>query len=282
MTEYDPDLDARRSYDCAIGAMRREHIGVREERIGDCQLFLGDCLEILPTLGRVDAVVTDPPYVGLKGGVVHRRYGGVAPKKAISVAVGNEWGASLDWVPVCEPLARKVIAVFCSHSFVAELRSAFSLAPVSLAVWHKRNAPPAINNVPRQTTEFIWLFKAGPNARWRSISDTLFSVLSANAGCVTTGERIVREDGRAAHPTQKPVAIMEPFVSLVDEGEVVLDPFMGSGTTGVACARLGRRFIGIERDETYFDIACARIRKAYAQPDLFIEQPKPVQGRIDL
>ncbi len=60
-----------------------------------------------------------------------------------------------------------------------------------------------------------------------------------------------------------------------DEGETVLDPFMGSGTTGVACAKLGRRFIGIEIDESYFDIACRRIEEAYRQPDMFIE-PAPV------
>ncbi len=56
---------------------------------------------------------------------------------------------------------------------------------------------------------------------------------------------------------------------------MILDPFMGSGTTGVACAKLGRKFIGIEIEPKYFDIACERIRKAYDQPDMFIERPKP-------
>lgn len=251
------------------------------ERIGDATLYLGDCREILPELGKVDAVVTDPPYPNLVGGTVHRRFGGVAAKRVISVAVGDEWGATLDWVPLAEELATKVVAIFCSHSCVADFRAACSLPPVSLAVWHKRNASPAVNNVPRQTTEFIWLFRAGPNANWRSITDTLFSVNSANAGCVTTGERLVDAEGRAKHPTQKPIAIMEPFVGLVDAGDTILDPFMGSGTTGVAAIKLGRKFIGIEIEPKYFDIACRRIEEAWKQPRLF-EEPKPKAEQLNL
>ena len=239
---------------------------VEKVEIGDSILFLGDCLEVLPTIGRVDAVVTDPPYLNLKGGTVHRRYGGVSSKKIVSKSVGDEWEANLDWVPIVENMVEKAVAVFCSHAFVADLRQSFTLPAVSLAVWHKRNAPPSVNNVPRQTTEFVWLFRAGPNARWRSITDTCFSVLSANAGCVTSGERIVEPNGKASHPTQKPIAIMNPFVCLVDAGSTVLDPFMGSGTTGVACIQLGRKFIGIERERKYFDIACERIAKEHAQP----------------
>jgi site-specific DNA-methyltransferase (adenine-specific) len=256
---------------------------VQTEIIGDATLILGDCREVLPTLPKVGAVVTDPPYPNLLGGTVHRRFGGVAAKRVISVAVGDPWGATLDWVPIAEGLATKAVAVFCSHSSVADVCAAHSLPPVSLAVWHKRNAPPAVNNVPRQTTEFIWLFRAGPNANWRSITDTLFSVNSANAGCVTTGERLVDNSGRAAHPTQKPIAIMEPFVGLVDVGETILDPFMGSGTTGVAALKLGRRFIGIELEPRYFDIACRRIEEAWKQPRLFEEpKPKTEQAALDL
>jgi site-specific DNA-methyltransferase (adenine-specific) len=240
-------------------------------------LYCGDCREILPGLPRVDAVVTDPPYVGLKGGVVHRRHGGVASKKIISASIGDPWEASLDWVPFIERIVNKAVAVFCSHSFVADLRFAFSIEAVSLAVWHKINAAAAVNNVPRQTTEFIWLFRAGPNARWRTIADTLFSINSANAGCVSNGERWIEPDGRASHPTQKPIAIMEPFIELIDRGETVLDPFMGLGTTGVAAVKLGRKFIGIEIEPKYFDIACRRIAEALRQPDLFIDAPKPVK-----
>jgi DNA modification methylase len=85
------------------------------------------------------------------------------------------------------------------------------------------------------------------------------------------------------HPTQKPVALMQWCLGFLPDARTILDPFMGSGTTGVACVKLGRRFIGIEIDESYFEIACKRIRDAYAQPDMFIEPaPKPVQTALGL
>ena len=79
------------------------------------------------------------------------------------------------------------------------------------------------------------------------------------------------------HPTQKPVGIMEWCLTHVPNAQTILDPFMGSGTTGVACVKLGRRFIGIEIDPGYFDIACKRIREAFRQPDFFVEQPAPAE-----
>ena len=86
--------------------------------------------------------------------------------------------------------------------------------------------------------------------------------------------RAVR-DGKQ-HPTQKPIEVMERCIlELPKKAKSILDPFMGSGTTGVACAKLGRKFIGIELEERYFDIACQRIQKAYDQPDLFIAPPEP-------
>jgi len=84
------------------------------------------------------------------------------------------------------------------------------------------------------------------------------------------------------HPTQKPVGVIEWCINhLPDDARIILDPFMGSGTTGVACAKLGRKFIGIEIERKYFEIACQRIREAYDQPDLFIEPPaKAVQEKM--
>jgi hypothetical protein len=79
------------------------------------------------------------------------------------------------------------------------------------------------------------------------------------------------------HPTQKPIALMKWCIGFLPENDTILDPFMGSGTTGVACAKLGRKFIGIEIDPGYFDIACRRIEKAYSQPDMFIERPSPAK-----
>ena len=90
-------------------------------------------------------------------------------------------------------------------------------------------------------------------------------------------------DGGKEHPTQKPTAIMEWCLGFVPNAQTILNPFMGSGTTGVACARLGRRFIGIEIEPRYFDIACRRIEDAYKQADLFVDAPvaeDPVEARI--
>lgn len=82
--------------------------------------------------------------------------------------------------------------------------------------------------------------------------------------------------GKAPHPTTKPLPLMRELVSLFTaDRDVILDPFMGSGTTGIACAKMGRKFIGIEIDEKYFDIACRRIEEAYKQPDMFIAPVEP-------
>src|SRR5690606_37868001 len=86
------------------------------------------------------------------------------------------------------------------------------------------------------------------------------------------------QDGKV-HPTQKPVALMQWCLTHIPTAQTILDPFMGSGTTGVACVKMGRKFIGIEIDEGYFEIACERIRKAYAQPDMFIEAAKAEQPK---
>jgi len=91
------------------------------------------------------------------------------------------------------------------------------------------------------------------------------------------------KDGKG-HPTQKPIEVMCWCIERLPDGaNTILDPFMGSGTTGVACAKLGRKFIGIEIEPKYFDIACRRIEAAYAQPDMFIVPPaKPVQASFEM
>lgn len=82
------------------------------------------------------------------------------------------------------------------------------------------------------------------------------------------------KDEKAGHPTQKPVALMKWCLGFLPNAKTILDPFMGSGTTGVACVKTGRSFIGIEKDPEYFEIACKRIRDAYAQPDMFVQAPE--------
>jgi len=235
------------------------------EQIGDATLYLGDCLDILPTLDKVDAVVTDPPYLNLQGTYKRDYQGGVGNKTTITSAVGNVWNANLDWTVNAEKLAEKGLAVFCSFASVAEVGSVFIAPPIGLTCWYKRNSPPTGKNVPYYKTEFVWYFRKKPGIRWDDLQ-SLIDIPNINPGCMAT-ERIVDRETKAVHPTQKPVALMERI--LLPGMDSVLDPFMGTGTTGVACANLGRKFIGIEIEPKYFDIACERITAAYAQGRLF-------------
>ena len=220
----------------------------REETIGDCRLLLGDCREILPTLGKVDAVVTDPPY-GMDWDVDHSRF---RPGKN-----GHGKSSSVDWgVKIhgdAEPFDPapflgfdEVILFGCNH-FAARL-------PVG--------------------TTLVWI-KRMDNGFGSFLSDAEIAWQKGGHGVYCRRDTsMMAETLRKVHPTQKPAGVMEWCIERTNAG-TILDPFMGSGTTGVACVKLGRKFIGIEIEEKYFDIACKRIRDAYNQPDLFIESAKP-------
>lgn len=211
----------------------------RKEIIGECTLYLGDCRDILPTLGKVDAVVTDPPY-GIadkwKGG------GGHGWGKALSEGVlRNEWDVK------APPAELFNILRSISKEQIIWGGNYFDLPPSRCwLVWNKPE-----RNFTLAESELAWTNR-----------DNVVRVVDAP-----------RSESDRSHPTQKPVSVMR--FSVEKTSGLVLDPFMGSGTTGVACVKLGRKFIGIEIDEGYFDIACQRIRKAYAQPDMFIAPPAP-------
>ncbi len=214
---------------------------LREERIGPHRLILGDCLEVMPTLGRVDAVVTDPPY-----GLAHRLQGGTWGKKFD--------GPDYDWdatAPDATFLPQGVPAIVWGGNYMA--------LPPSRCwfVWYKRDAVRTMADCELAWTTF--------DANARVFDWTI---------AATNGERV-------GHPTQKPVALMEWCLGFLPDARTILDPFMGSGTTIVACQRLGRAGIGIELDPGYFDIACKRVEDAMRQPDLFIAPAKaPVQDNL--
>jgi DNA modification methylase len=209
----------------------------RKEVIGDCTLYLGDCLEVLPTLGKVDALVTDPPY-----GIADKWQGGGKygwqNSKAQSV-VRNEWDA--------KPLDREALAIIlaAADEHIIWGGNYFELPPSRC--WFVWNKPE--RNFTLAEAELAWTNR-----------DNVVRVVDAP-----------RSEPDRFHPTQKPLAVMAFSVSKT-KGHVC-DPFMGSGTTGVACVKLGRPFTGIELHEPYFDKACERIRKAYAQPDMFVQRP---------
>jgi DNA modification methylase len=226
----------------------------RVKRIGDATLILGDCLEVMPGLGEVDAVVTDPPY-GI--GALWR---GTASKAGFAGAGGRLWDGSQEWDEQTNP---------------GGVFAALEKAGGRGIVWGGN-----YYNLPLSRGYLIWdkmqsgFSLADSEMAWVSDPVTPKTFRFARAQLAMEGKE---------HPTQKPVALMEWCLTFLPKAETILDPFAGSGTTGVACAKMGRKFIGIELDEGYFDIACRRIREAYSQPDMFIEPPKKaVQTGLDL
>lgn len=218
---------------------------MRKEVIGDCELYLGDCRDILPTLEKVDAVVTDAPYgIGWKPRVNHadQPWVDVIDFEIMDIIVGRYnlvWGGQYfsDKLPVKE----------------------------GWLTWCKRPVDVDFSNDDRSyaTTELAW--RDWGKARF---------ICHVWDG----GKRAGHHDNRSfCHPSQKPIEVMEWCVrQLPLDALKILDPFMGSGTTGVACINLGRKFIGIEKEPKYFDIACRRIEEAYKQPRLFTETPQKI------
>ena len=216
--------------------------------IGRAKLYLGDCRDILPGLGKVDAVVTDPPY-------------GIGYDKAAASASGLQSGGMLaakrhyeatDWdsAPPTADLLNAVIA--CGHKAILFGGNYFGL-PASRCwlVWDKE-----VNG------EF-----ADCELAWTNLDKPVRRIRHMWNGMLRKGQ-----EERNDHPTQKPLGVMKWAIGhLPEPTTTILDPFMGSGTTGVAAVQMGRDFIGIEREPRYFDIACKRIEEAQRQGDLFIE-----------
>jgi site-specific DNA-methyltransferase (adenine-specific) len=222
--------------------------------IGDATLYLGDCREILPTLGRVDAVVTDPPYGHGWTGINSESAGGRNWKRRRAEAIVGH-NESFDPAPF---LTYSDVILWGANHYANALP-----ASAGWLIWDKRDGT-ASNNL--SDVEIAW-HKRGGSAR---LIRHMWNGLCRDS-----------EIGEHHHPTQKAVAVMEWCLGFIPSAETILDPFMGSGTTGVACARLGRKFIGIEIEPKYFDIACRRIEAAYAQPDMFVTPPaKPVQEAL--
>lgn len=196
-------------------------------------LYLGDCREIIPTLPRPDAVVTDPPY-----GI------GINKSNRLSVSRGHggeSWDdepADLSWlVPLGVP------AIVWGGNY-------FDLPPTRAPlVWDK-------NNAGRDFADF--------EMAWTNLDMVARRIVM----------RPMNMDGGKEHPTQKPIEVMRWCVAyLPDTCRTILDPFMGSGSTGVAAVKMGRKFVGIEISPKYFDIACRRVLEATKQPDMFIAPP---------
>lgn len=203
--------------------------------IGNAELWLGDCRDILPTLPKVDAVITDPPY-GIGFAAQPTDYARIHGHKA------------MQWDVLADP--DFVLNVASNFSKVAIWGGNYYPLPPSRGwlVLSKPDSPPSMADV-----ELCWT-NLDRNARTfrKSVKSTALEKDMLNG----------------FHPTQKSVALMEWTIEQVGAIGVICDPFMGSGTTGVACMNLGRVFIGIEREPKYFDIACRRIEDAQRQARL--------------
>jgi len=203
--------------------------------IGNATLYLGDCRDILPTLGKVDAVVTDPPY-----GIADKWKGGS----------GHGWGKARE-----EGELRNEWDDFTPST---EIMQAVAVAGKEVIIWG--------GNYFQLPPSRCWLVWSKPE---RNFSLAEAELAWTNRDNVVRVLDYARSDPDRLHPTQKPVGVMRWSISKT-KGETILDPFMGSGTTGVAAVQMGRKFIGIEREPKYFDIACKRIEDAQKQGDLFI------------
>ena len=219
--------------------------------IGNATLYLGDCLEILPTLPKVDAVVTDPPY-----GV---NYAGSATRHSTKDGVSY---ASFEDTP--ERIQTEIVPRVMAFIGIAT-RGALT---------------PGIRNArlyPAPTAEGVIWYPSGANrGPWGFITHQPIyyygkcPYLATGRGSMPTGFATTEPAEKNGHPCPKPIGQMTWILNRAsNEGEVVCDPFMGSGTTGVACMNLGRKFIGIEIEPKYFEIACERIKAAQDQLRLF-------------
>lgn len=250
----------------------------REEIIGDARLILGDCREVLPTLDAVDHIITDPPYEqlmhDLHEAVKLRRSDGGSERKALGFAGINEIREEV--VAEFKRINRGWLLAFCNVEGVWHWRAALVAADLKFkttCIWVKPDATPKLNGQgPALAYECITTTWCGRgHSRWNGGGKRGVFIHPTN-NTERTGE----------HPTEKPVSLMSELVGLFSNPqELICDPFAGSGTTGVAAVRLGRRFIGIERDPAHFDLAVRRLKLAHAQPRLFAEPaPKPVQPSL--
>lgn len=252
----------------------------RKEVIGDCTLYLGDCLEVMPVLGKVDAVVTSPPYN--LGGFHTFKNGkreahnyskfkddmGEDEYQAWQVEVCNFMGSITDG------------PIFYSHK--NRIVSGEMVSPLE---WLKRS------NL--RISQCVVLNKgSGANVdkvRFFPVHELIYICFSGlgvleNNECLTDVWKVEQTNRKdAKHPAVMPMSAANNCISAT-HAQTILDPFMGSGTTLVACAKLGRAGIGIELDPDYFDIACKRVEEAYRQPDMFVQADKtePTQEGFDL
>ena len=222
------------------------------------ELLQGDCLESMKgiSVGSVDAIITDPPYNISRDNNFH-----TMGRAGIDF---GEWDKDFDltsWITVAEPLLKKGgnIVIFNdwkNMSYIVEELERNGFVIKDLIRWKKTNAMPR-NRDRRFITDYevaVWAVKKGDKWTFNRISDT-YEIPEIVGGLTPKSEKY-----NGGHKTQKPIYVMEWLLErLTEVDDIILDPFMGSGTTGITCKNLNRNFIGIELDEDYFNMAKERI-----------------------
>lgn len=216
---------------------------MRIETIGNATLYLGDCRDILPTLPKVDLVLTDPPYgIGQDRGMGVGGFDSTGKYRRKPRSYLGNW----DFEAPDEALLDSVVqagtySIVWGGNYFNPGRGGKWL------VWNKQQVMPTYSDA-----ELAWSNLPGVSVKMKTVH--------CNVARLEVGD----------HPTQKPLSIILWCLDLAPKStSTVADPFMGSGTTGVACANLGKTFYGIEREPKYFDIACQHIENAYRQQRLF-------------
>lgn len=239
---------------------------MRVELIGNATLYLGNCLELMAGLDPVDHILADPPYEAR-----------LHAAKSHEADLRKDGGPAL--MPIdfdcIDPIREQVVAegarltqgwfiVFCTPEGVARWADAINPSPMKYkraCVWVKPDSTPQLNGqCPAMGAEnFVCAWAGKGHSRWNA---------GGKRGVYT---HLVNNPERTGlHPTEKPRRLMSELVAdFTKPGELILDPFMGTGTTGVAAVMAGRRFVGIEMSPTYFDIACKRLEDAQRQGDFF-------------
>lgn len=223
------------------------------EHVGPHTLYRGDCREVLPTVPDVDAVLSDPPY-GMAWNVDNRRFsGGHNPAQRSKgraqrcAIVGDRDGVDLRFVHQFPE------AIIWGYNHLVSM-----LGPGGVLIWLKR---------------FDTAFQT-------FLSDAELAWVKGKHGVYCRRDlSMTSQTWARQHPAQKPVSLLAWCLTFL-KGLAILDPFMGVGSTGVACVQLGRIFTGVEIERKYFDIACQRMHDAMRQPELFLPTPHPVQQRL--
>lgn len=228
--------------------------------IGNATLYNGDCRDLFPILTNIDAVITDPPYG-------ERTHSGARSLNGININKSPINFSSIRFDDLCDitrllvKLTQRWVIMFCDIRYGAKLEDAL-LPVIRYGCWVKTNPMPQLTgDRPAQGWEALLILHREGKKRWNG---------KGKSAVYHHGTSRHGNFGKSNHPTEKPIGLLSQLIKdFTDKSEIILDPFMGSGSTGVAAAQMDRKFIGIEIDKKYFDIACKRIEAAQRQQRMF-------------